>query len=207
MLVPSSSVQRFAGVSSAVARLPRCVVTPQSAGGIGPRGLALTPEKRYLAESRLAAVCRRFELDDLCELVAGLRSGRDRDLELAVTEAMTTNETLFFRVRRRDPKRWGSLSTMYRLWEEFRKDQTRQREEERRFVLMEQQFRQFQEKSKRASAEMEERLRQIESDFKQRNPYVAREREHALRQLKELESQMNDVLLKLPPQFRDLLRR
>ena len=38
-------------------------------------GLALTPEKRYLVESRLAAVCRRFELEDLSELVAGLREG------------------------------------------------------------------------------------------------------------------------------------
>ncbi len=60
-------------------------------------GLALTPEKRYLVESRLAAVCRRFELEDLSELVAGLRGGRDCDLEIAVVEAMTTNETLFFR--------------------------------------------------------------------------------------------------------------
>jgi chemotaxis protein methyltransferase CheR len=60
-------------------------------------GLALTPEKRYLVESRLAPVCRRFELQDLAELARGLQGGRDADLERAVVEAMTTNETFFFR--------------------------------------------------------------------------------------------------------------
>jgi chemotaxis protein methyltransferase CheR len=59
-------------------------------------GLALTVEKRYLVESRLQPVCRRFELDSLAELVAGLKGG-DRDLETAVVEAMTINETYFFR--------------------------------------------------------------------------------------------------------------
>jgi chemotaxis protein methyltransferase CheR len=62
-------------------------------------GLALTPEKRYLVESRLGPVCRRFEIDNLSELLAGLRNGRDADLERAVIEAMTTNETFFFRDR------------------------------------------------------------------------------------------------------------
>jgi chemotaxis protein methyltransferase CheR len=60
-------------------------------------GLSLTPEKRYLVESRLAPVCRRFELEDLSELARGLKGGRDSDLEKAVVEAMTTNETFFFR--------------------------------------------------------------------------------------------------------------
>jgi chemotaxis protein methyltransferase CheR len=59
-------------------------------------GLALTLEKGYLVESRLQPVCRRFELDSLAELVTGLRRG-DRDLEKAVVEAMTINETYFFR--------------------------------------------------------------------------------------------------------------
>jgi chemotaxis protein methyltransferase CheR len=60
-------------------------------------GLALTSEKRYLVESRLGPVCRRFELDSLSELLTGLKNGRDADLERAVIEAMTTNETFFFR--------------------------------------------------------------------------------------------------------------
>jgi len=62
-------------------------------------GLSLTVEKRYLVESRLAPVCQRFEIETLSELVAGLRRGSDRDLETAVLEAMTTNETYFFRDR------------------------------------------------------------------------------------------------------------
>jgi chemotaxis protein methyltransferase CheR len=60
-------------------------------------GLALTAEKRYLVESRLGPVCRRLELDSLSDLVRGLKGGRDPDLENAVVEAMTTNETFFFR--------------------------------------------------------------------------------------------------------------
>jgi chemotaxis protein methyltransferase CheR len=60
-------------------------------------GLSLTTEKRYLVESRLAPVCRRFELETLSEVVSGLKAGRDHDLEKAVVEAMTTNETFFFR--------------------------------------------------------------------------------------------------------------
>jgi chemotaxis protein methyltransferase CheR len=60
-------------------------------------GLSLTVEKRYLIESRLAPVCRRFEIEDLAELTRGLKNGRDSDLEKAVVEAMTTNETFFFR--------------------------------------------------------------------------------------------------------------
>lgn len=60
-------------------------------------GLALTPEKRYLVESRLSPVCRRFEVDTLAELIAKLKGGRNHTLETAVVEAMTTNETFFFR--------------------------------------------------------------------------------------------------------------
>lgn len=62
-------------------------------------GLALTTEKRYLVESRLSILCRRNNIPDLVNLVALLRTGRDRKLEDAVVEAMTTNETLFFRDR------------------------------------------------------------------------------------------------------------
>ncbi|RDI60618.1 CheR family methyltransferase [Microvirga subterranea] len=60
-------------------------------------GLALTPEKRYLVESRLSPICRRFELDTLSGLVGALKVGRTPGLETAVVEAMTTNETFFFR--------------------------------------------------------------------------------------------------------------
>ncbi len=62
-------------------------------------GLALTVEKRYLVDSRLGPLCRRLGLDGLPALVARLRSGREFDTERLVVEAMTTNETLFFRDR------------------------------------------------------------------------------------------------------------
>lgn len=65
----------------------------------GRSGLALSAEKRYLIESRLAPVCRRFGHADLAALVAALRAGRDAAAEKAVVEAMTTNETFFFRDR------------------------------------------------------------------------------------------------------------
>jgi len=61
--------------------------------------LALGPEKRYLVESRLAPVCQRHGLQGLAELVSCLRRAGDPALESAVIEAMTTNETFFFRDR------------------------------------------------------------------------------------------------------------
>ncbi|KRE02259.1 chemotaxis protein CheR [Bosea sp. Root381] len=61
-------------------------------------GLSLGPEKRYLAESRLGILCRRRGIEGLVALVERLRHG-DPQLENAVVEAMTTNETLFFRDR------------------------------------------------------------------------------------------------------------
>lgn len=60
-------------------------------------GLALAPEKRYLVDSRLSPVCRTFGFKGVTEMVAKLRASRDLALEKAVVEAMTTNETFFFR--------------------------------------------------------------------------------------------------------------
>ncbi|GBU16154.1 MULTISPECIES: protein-glutamate O-methyltransferase CheR [Methylobacterium] len=62
-------------------------------------GLSLTGEKHYLIESRLGPVCRRFRIASLTELVTALKASRDAALEKAVVEAMTTNETFFFRDR------------------------------------------------------------------------------------------------------------
>lgn len=62
-------------------------------------GLALTPEKRYLVESRLTPLCRRFCVDSLHDLIGALKVSRDPAMEKAVVEAMTTNETFFFRDR------------------------------------------------------------------------------------------------------------
>ncbi len=60
-------------------------------------GLALTADKDYLLESRLAPVARRRGFASLARLVDALRLGRDESLLAEVTEAMTTNESYFFR--------------------------------------------------------------------------------------------------------------
>lgn len=62
-------------------------------------GLFLSTEKRYLVESRLGMLCRRRGITGIPALVAQLRTSPASELEAAVVEAMTTNETLFFRDR------------------------------------------------------------------------------------------------------------
>ena len=59
-------------------------------------GLSLTPDKKALAARRLAAVMRRFDFKDMEGLIGELRLGREALAE-AVTEAMTVNESSFFR--------------------------------------------------------------------------------------------------------------
>ena len=60
-------------------------------------GLILTEEKSYLLESRLMPVARKHSLPDLDPLVAELKSGLKKELAEEVVEAMTTNESFFFR--------------------------------------------------------------------------------------------------------------
>ena len=60
-------------------------------------GLHLTPEKAYLLESRLLPVARKFEMDSVTDLAKALRLRPQEPVFAAITEAMTTNETLFFR--------------------------------------------------------------------------------------------------------------
>ena len=60
-------------------------------------GLALADGKRYLLESRLMPVARRRDMAGLEDLIQALRTKRDAGLVLEVTEAMTTNESYFFR--------------------------------------------------------------------------------------------------------------
>jgi chemotaxis protein methyltransferase CheR len=61
-------------------------------------GLMLPSHKLHLIETRLSPVMTRFGLKDLRALIKELRLGRDM-LARDVTEAMTTNETSFFRDR------------------------------------------------------------------------------------------------------------
>ena len=60
-------------------------------------GLMLAAEKQYLAESRLVPVARRHGMNSLGELIEQLRNKAPVALTTAVVEAMTTNETFFFR--------------------------------------------------------------------------------------------------------------
>jgi chemotaxis protein methyltransferase CheR len=62
-------------------------------------GLFLNTEKRYLVESRLGMLCRRRGIASIPALVVQLRTSPASEHEAAVIEAMTTNETLFFRDR------------------------------------------------------------------------------------------------------------
>ena len=59
-------------------------------------GLVLSAEKQYLVESRLTPVARKAGLASLGELVTKLRSSNER-LVVDVVEAMTTNESFFYR--------------------------------------------------------------------------------------------------------------
>src|SRR3954469_14000614 len=59
-------------------------------------GLDLSADKQYLVESRLVPLARRSNLAGLPELVAKMKSGAE-PLIAEVVEAMTTNETFFFR--------------------------------------------------------------------------------------------------------------
>ena len=60
-------------------------------------GLVLSAEKQYLAESRLLPVARKHGLGNLAELVDKLKTAADAPLGVEVVEAMTTNESFFFR--------------------------------------------------------------------------------------------------------------
>jgi chemotaxis protein methyltransferase CheR len=59
-------------------------------------GLVLSAEKQYLAESRLLPVARKHGVGTLAELVGKLKT-HPVPLIVEVVEAMTTNETFFFR--------------------------------------------------------------------------------------------------------------
>jgi chemotaxis protein methyltransferase CheR len=59
-------------------------------------GLDLSADKQYLVESRLIPLARRVGLAGIPELVQKIRSGSEA-LTSEVVEAMTTNETFFFR--------------------------------------------------------------------------------------------------------------
>ena len=60
-------------------------------------GIVLGDSKQYLVKSRLAPLMVKFGASSLGELVQRAMSIRERDLRAAVVDAMTTNETQWFR--------------------------------------------------------------------------------------------------------------
>ncbi len=60
-------------------------------------GLALNKEKAYLLESRLNPVARKWNFSGFDELAQAIQNSNDEALLVDVTEAMTTNESFFFR--------------------------------------------------------------------------------------------------------------
>lgn len=60
-------------------------------------GLVLSGDKAYLVESRLLPITRRIGLASLSELIAQLKAPGAEKLIVDVVEAMTTNESFFYR--------------------------------------------------------------------------------------------------------------
>lgn len=77
-------------------------------------GLALTPDKGYLVETRLAPIAKAHAIADLHALVALLQRDPRAPLVAEIVEAMTTNESLFFR----DTKPFDHLKSLIlpQLW-------------------------------------------------------------------------------------------
>jgi chemotaxis protein methyltransferase CheR len=62
-------------------------------------GMLIDPDKTYRIETQLAPLVRREGFNDVSELVQAIQAKRDNALMWAVTEALTNNETSFFRDR------------------------------------------------------------------------------------------------------------
>jgi chemotaxis protein methyltransferase CheR len=81
-------------------------------------GIVLEEDKHYLFESRLAPIVRQRGLGSINDLCALIQATRETDVGRQVVEAMTTNETYFFR----DPAHYDAVRTtlLPRLKEERR---------------------------------------------------------------------------------------
>jgi chemotaxis protein methyltransferase CheR len=69
-------------------------------------GIVLEEDKHYLLQARLMPILKKEQLKAIDDICLRLRAG-DPDLKQRVVEAMTTNETLFFR----DPAVFDALKT------------------------------------------------------------------------------------------------
>lgn len=60
-------------------------------------GIVLGDSKQYLVRSRLSPLVTKFKVNSLSDLLKDVVTGRNRELRVAAVDAMTTNETLWFR--------------------------------------------------------------------------------------------------------------
>ena len=60
-------------------------------------GLALPRDKEYLLESRLTPVARKHKFESIDAMCQAIRATKNRAIESDIVEAMTTNESFFFR--------------------------------------------------------------------------------------------------------------
>ena len=60
-------------------------------------GLDLSADKQYLVQSRLVPLARKSGLSGIPDLVQAMKGGGAEPLTTEVVQAMTTNETFFFR--------------------------------------------------------------------------------------------------------------
>jgi chemotaxis protein methyltransferase CheR len=81
-------------------------------------GIVLEDDKYYLFESRLTPIVRQLGLESINDLCALIQATRQTEISRQVVEAMTTNETHFFR----DPAHYEAIRTVLlpRLKEERR---------------------------------------------------------------------------------------
>jgi chemotaxis protein methyltransferase CheR len=71
-------------------------------------GLVIGEDKHYLFESRLSPIVHQLGLGSINDLCALLRATRETPVARQVVEAMTTNETYFFR----DPGHYDAIRTV-----------------------------------------------------------------------------------------------
>jgi chemotaxis protein methyltransferase CheR len=70
-------------------------------------GIVLDGDKTYLFECRLTPIVRQLGLESIDDLCALIQSSRQPEVSRQVAEAMTTNETYFFR----DPSQYEAIRT------------------------------------------------------------------------------------------------
>jgi len=71
-------------------------------------GIVLEEDKHYLFESRLTPIVRQLGLSSINDLCALLLAAREPEIGRRVVEAMTTNETYFFR----DPAQYDAIRSV-----------------------------------------------------------------------------------------------